>query len=541
MKFKKIIFVSIFLLAVLTIGVVSAIDDNSTDIELESISENSDIEEIPLDASELLESCNEDTLETDSNNIQPIKESSDGFDVEFPKSKELYGNGEDDFVTLKITISKNAKGIISIYQDTDFCCNINLSGSNDDLEEYSIVNSGDKVIYNMNMFLIKAQPVNFTVKYDDGVNVVEKSSIVDITYILDCSSFFNYGETELRILAPHYGKGRMVVDIDGKKYEAYTKTIVADHSFTGYFIKVNTLSIGKHTMIISYLGDDNYPPRTVERQFEVVGGIYVPYSYNDGEKIILKLPSNAKGNLVVKVYNSNNKLLKTFTKKVVKGNAYVSFAEKNVYGKNYKIYAKYTGKDYDVKEVIMEDVDINPHISMPKKMLKGEKKYISIKLPGKKGVLKLYMFVKQKNGKYKLKVYSKKLVKGKAKISLSKFNPADEINYIKFIETLKSGKKVTYYYLSKQIKIVKPLQIISSKIQYGKDKVKIQAYKAGGKPLAKKIITIKINKKVIKKVKTNKKGIVEFKLPKKYKPNTYKLTAQYKKNIVSKKIKVIES
>ena len=294
-------------------------------------------------------------------------------------------------------------------------------------------------------------------------------------------------------------------------------------------------------MIISYLGDDNYPPRTVERQFEVVGGIYVPYSYNDGEKIILKLPSNAKGNLVVKVYNSNNKLLKTFTKKVVKGNAYVSFAEKNVYGKNYKIYAKYTGKDYDVKEVIMEDVDINPHISMPKKMLKGEKKYISIKLPGKKGVLKLYMFVKQKNGKYILKVYSKKLVKGKAKISLSKFNPADEINYIKFIETLKSGKKVTYYYLSKQIKIVKPLQIISSKIQYGKDKVKIQAYKAGGKPLAKKIITIKINKKVIKKVKTNKKGIVEFKLPKKYKPNTYKLTAQYKKNIVSKKIKVIES
>ena len=112
---------------------------------------------------------------------------------------------------------------------------------------------------------------------------------------------------------------------------------------------------------------------------------------------------------------------------------------------------------------------------------------------------------------------------------------------VKFIQTLKSGKKVSYVYY-RQLTVVKPLKITSAKkLYYGTAKVKIQAYKSGGKALAGKYIKIKINKKFVKKVKTNSKGVATFKIPKKYKPKTYKITAIYKKYSTYKKIRIYKA
>ena len=189
----------------------------------------------------------------------------------------------------------------------------------------------------------------------------------------------------------------------------------------------------------------------------------------------------------------------------------------------------------------MDEVSINPPIVLTKKMLKGEKKYLSINLPGKKGVLKLYYEVRLKDGTVKTKVISKKLVKGKAKIVIPKLAAGSHDLKVKFIQTLKSGKKVSYVYY-RQLEVVKPLKISSAKkLYYGTAKVKIQAYKSGGKVLANKYIKVKINNKYVKKVKTNSKGVATFKIPKKYKPNTYKITAIYNKYTVSKKIRIYKA
>ena len=51
----------------------------------------------------------------------------------------------------------------------------------------------------------------------------------------------------------------------------------------------------------------------------------------------------------------------------------------------------------------------------------------------------------------------------------------------------------------------------------------------------------KINKKFVKKVKTNSKGVATFKIPKKYKPKTYKITAIYKKYSTYKKIRIYKA
>ena len=236
------------------------------------------------------------------------------------------------------------------------------------------------------------------------------------------------------------------------------------------------------------------------------------------------------------MYNSKNKVVKKFTKKLKKGKASL-IVPKKFYGKFSKAIIKYTGKDYKVKSFVEKKIVISPTVKIPKKMLQGEKKYVSIKLPGKKGVLKI--FVGQiRNGKYKSNAYSKKLVRGNAKIALSKLKAGDYIHNIKFIETLKNGKKVSYNIYSK-CRILKPLSIYAPDNYAESDFVDLDAYKSGGKALSGKFITIKINNKFFKKVKTDKYGYARFNIPNEYKSSNLKITAQYNKNIDTKIINYI--
>ena len=85
--------------------------------------------------------------------------------------------------------------------------------------------------------------------------------------------------------------------------------------------------------------------------------------------------------------------------------------------------------------------------------------------------------------------------------------------------------------------ILKPFSFLPLHIDEGNDLVEIHAYKTGAKDLKGKYISVKINNKFFKKVKTDKYGIAKLSMPLKYKSKTVKLTAQYKKNIVSEKIK----
>lgn len=391
---------------------------------------------------------------------------------------------------------------------------------------------------------IIAQPkvgyVNHTVRYDNAFETFEKSANINVTYVLGFFDESFYGEGSFEVMLPWSATGDFNVSIDGRKYSTYSKNV---EGYKCYYVKLSPLlSIGKHNVSLTYLGDERYPCKSVEGILNVYGKIKIPTSkFTNNEVISIKLPAKAKGSLIVKVYNSKNKLVKKFTQALVNGKASISFSKNKFYGSYSKIVATYTGSDYKVSAESMNKVTINPPIILTKKMIKGEKKFLSINLAGKKGVLKLYYKTTNRYGTYKSHVLSKKLVNGKAKIAIPALPAGTHDLKVKFIQTLKSGKKVTYVY-NRQLQVLKPLKISSDKkLYYGTAKIKVQAYKSGGKVLAGKYIKIKINNKLVKKVKTNKNGIATFKIPAKYKPNSYKITALYDKYITSKTIKIYKA
>ncbi|MBQ9025670.1 MAG: hypothetical protein IJ104_04735 [Methanobrevibacter sp.] len=549
MKFKKVIVLTMLILAILTCSAVSAVDDNSIDSNLE-ISEEDNIEsvdnELELqsnsnDNAEELEQSNEDILANSDENI--LQSNPNDLTINFPKQVEFHSY--DDEMEFSIYLPKNSKGVVSIYKDASLEKQFNLSdnalktgGISGTYNVHYIDNAkNDEYKVYVNIYYLKFSKTTFTVKYDDGINIIEKSALVDVTYRLGCNPDVVYGQ-ELDIINPYDLDGKIYVEIDGKKFTATSRVIPDDVDWIDHYVKFNSaLTIGKHKVVITYYGDKVYPAKTVECDIIVAPKIIgEKWQIEQREKISLQLPKNAKGSLVLYLYNSKNKIVKKFTKKFKKGKASLT-VPKNFYGKFSKAVIKYNGKDYKVKKVVVKNIIIKPIVKVPKYMLQGEKKYVSIKLPGKKGVLKLYVSV-YKKGKYKTKVYSKKLVNGKAKISLSKLKVRDDIINIRFIETLKSGKKVSYY-IYERCEILKPLKIQVFNPYTESEDVEIYAYKSGGKALAGKYITIKINNKFVKKVKTNKNGYVAFSIPTKYKSSTFKLTAHYKKNIASAKIKFI--
>lgn len=568
MKFKKIFIVSIFLLIILSLSSVSAAD-NSTDKNVQTISENtedisdSSAKEVVLERDMNYQTnkikssskTEDDALKiSDSNKNQVKSISSDSFNVGVPENIEVWG--PNTYLHMNFSLPKNSKGKVSLYKDNYLIKTFDLS--DEELissilpRECNIYIETTKkkdiyhVDYNLNGTSIGIR--NFTFKYENGGDVLEKSGLVNITYILKpASEKIVYSDKSLMIITPINIKGKVSVEIDGKKYNTYIKTYKSHYircvvlNTKNQYVKLSPkLSIGKHKIKIIYPGDELYPSRSVEYELTVVPRILINAFYGDSKKkISLELPKNAKGKLVLKFYDSKKKLVKTFTKKLRNGKAIIIIPKK-FYGKFSKVVAKYSGHDYKVPKEVMKDIIIDPPISVPKTMLQGEKKFVSIKLRGKKGVLKLYMYTYSDDEDTKEKVYTKRLVKGKAKISLSRFTDKNDINYIEFVETLKNGKKVTYN-VYKSCSIFKPLYITHDKLYQGNAEIRIQAYKKGGKILKNKRITIKINGKFIKKVKTNKYGYVDFKIPKKYKPKKYRLTVKYKKNSLTERIRIYKA
>lgn len=480
------------------------------------------------------------------------------FDVKFPKTAYFYKSDQDEYpdsFNIVISISKNASGILAIYKNNKQCekikldSNVPLKSKGDDIaDEYDYIVTSEGDLYKIKVpILSNVGKNNVVVKFNDGKKTVEKSAVVNGKFYVDCNKDMVYGTKTIYIMSTciyHDYDAKLSAQIDGKKY-----TVKKNGEL--YYIKLSSiLPIGKHTMKVTYLGP-KYPSHSVQGQFNVLGiidnideyGNWYDFKTHDGDKISLTLPKNAKGNLVVQFYNSENKVVKTFSKKLVNGKASISVVNSKTYGRYSKVVGKYTGKDYKVKTAVGESVCIFPPFKMPNKIVKGEKKYVSLSLPSQKeGILKITVRPKDENkGTYSnddaLKV-SEKLVNGTAKISLSEFNVGD-VHKVCFVETV-NGKKVEEYSYNVRVDILNPLKIVSSKLHYGKANVKIKAYKAVGKPLVNKVITVKVNNKAVKKVKTNKNGVAVFKMPKKYKPNTYKITAQYNNDSISKNIKIIK-
>ena len=231
------------------------------------------------------------------------------------------------------------------------------------------------------------------------------------------------------------------------------------------------------------------------------------------------MPKDAVGSLIVKIYDENEELIKTFTKQVSNGEASISFTK--FYGLCKKIIVQYNGTDYPCETVERGDVHIYPPISTPNNYYQGQKKTVSMNLPGKTGTLKFYI---GKSSYPEGKAYTAKLVDGKASISLDSYSAGNYIINIHFTDTT-DGKTQKYNWF-REFTVYKPVKFTpsTSAIYYGDGQYKVKLTNSSGKSIVGEYVSFKINGKYIAKAKTNKTGWAVFKIPTKYVPKTYKFT-----------------
>ena len=277
-------------------------------------------------------------------------------------------------------------------------------------------------------------------KYD-GFNstsqnvTIPKASIPGGEDALNMTTPANSATPSFSINLPSDATGNLTVTVDGKK--TYSQALV-NGSAT---VKVPKLSSGKHTLTVSYTGDDKYSniskTVTVKVPKPVVKlsknkNINMLYSAGTKYKVLVTVDGKAKAGVKVAIkFNGKTKKVKTNKK------GYAVFRIPNVKPKKYTITATYSGK------TVKNTVRVKNIIKAPNKKVKKSKKVTKVKITLKK-VNKKYLKNKTLKIKFKGKIYKVKTnKKGVATWKVKK----------SMVKMLKVGKKYKY------------------KVTYGKDVV----------------------------------------------------------------------
>lgn len=403
-----------------------------------------------------------------------------------------------------ISVRSLAKGDVSVYIDSKLVKKQALDKYGEFLyslfDDITCGNHEIKVVFNSKNFT-RTKIVNVNVTYDIDLYV---------------QGAYVYGEDNtIDVYIPE--------DMNAKLFKVTinNKTVSVKKSGQDLWIDISKLPKGNYTVNVTYLGDKKYYPVSVIDNFTVDYEITDLYDvfFNDGSSINLVLPSDAKGYL--KVY-LDGKLFKSA--KLVKGKASIDMD--NINPGEYVLKVEYTGSDYEVSGY-STNLTVFPDIIYESYVRIGQKNTLYFKVP------------KSCNGKISAKIgskiYSAKIKNGIAKLDLSKLGIGDWDIDIKYVGS--DGFKETYYagvYVDYAPVKIKP---ISTKVPYcGEYKVKVTG--KTGKVIKNARVTFKINGKKIKSSKTNSKGIATLKLPSKYSPKKYTITAIYKNKKISKKVTV---
>ena len=516
MKINKIMIVSFLLLAIFTLGSVSAVSDDNIDSgiltdsgDLGVIADAPDEDLIDASQEDLLSSPNDDSElnSADNENLEvadsdiiaeedqtngkmhatelkdddPASQSAsfdDLFTVSLYPNETFYLRGNDeDF------------GSVDLYFDSSLTGSIKFIYNGEDKGTYNLADYQDKGNLYFDLWLTKIGENNCTFIFENETDTLEKSVFFNLDYRIWTfepvyGGKVHWGQKELTVIIPDDAKGNLTVLIDGVEYELYSRIMEADHYITYFYINPSNLDFGSHNLTLNYSGDNKYPAREFNSTFDVVAYLEVPYCYQSPQdKILLKLPKDAKGSLIVKVYDDDGNLVKTATKAVSNGEASISFT---------KLYGFY-------EKIVAEG-----------------------------------------------KAYTAKLVNGKASIKLDNYTAGKYYINIQFTET--TDGKTQKYYWHRQFTIYKPVKFTpsTSAIYYGDGKYKVKLTNSSGKAIAGQYVSFKINGKTIAKVKTNKTGWAVFKIPTKYVPKTYKFTVSalgktYNKKVTVKQVLTLKS
>ncbi|WP_405267631.1 hypothetical protein [Methanobrevibacter sp.] len=382
MKVNKFIFVCL-LLAILTVGAVSA-DDSSDNLTV---------------ADSVIETDNDD-VDLEVSQDSAIESSDDVVDLSYSEESAVVGKAiKDSEISVnapkKIKALEESKITVTLPKAATGYIYSSFDGGDDEYNDYYIDEGVSEIGFTFNQLGIHTIDLRYSGDdvYDGRVIWSGKYNITDFIMPVSTGSLV-YGETaEIGVYMPDYAEGNLTLKINGKTYEK--QIYGGDYEF----FEVSDLKFGDNKYTFTYSGDDNYKSKVVSGVVTTYPEIIIPYDvyYNEPANVTLNLPTNAKGNLVVKFSD------KTYKAKVSNGKAVVLIPSTDL--GYFDIEAYYDGTDYEVREMF-DCVSIYPSVTLSRCMWVKDKNSVVFEVPkshtGKLTVTideEPYKTVNVKNGK----------------------------------------------------------------------------------------------------------------------------------------------
>lgn len=157
--------------------------------------------------------------------------------------------------------------------------------------------------------------------------------------------------------------------------QTFTRNVI-DREVT---LEVENNVVGQQKIAVTCFATAKYPQKTYNWTYNVTPKIDVPERINiiDGGNITLSLPNDAKGSLVVEVYDKGN-LADNYTAEVENGSASIHVSIKKL--GDYEVIAKYAGDDYDVSEIDAK-LSVSPKITYPHNIYVGQDSNLTFEMP----------------------------------------------------------------------------------------------------------------------------------------------------------------
>ena len=483
--FKKLIIISLILLAIISIGAVSAAE-NISDTNLKTPEIN---EKMTIDAEKEI-----------------IKEES-------KESIEPYIAIKD-----KVYLDSSYPDIIQVDYVAGASGNITLDIDGEEVYNKQI--QFDSIIFANELKNVPSFGLhNLTFKYsgDSNYNPFEKTTVVDFAYIFDAHTYKIDNDYAIEIYLPLNATGFVNLDINNEFYGRFNVSELIRLKFD-----YDKLSLGNNRIVVNYEGDSIFNKRSINRTLYVEPIIKKPDYFIIGEEetfFIVQVPSHELGSVFVKWSYGEGDLNPEFTKgfetNVSISNGIAKIKLPRCSAVLDEFYFKFTGKitmpDYFFVEYVnssdgqlIMDTYLLPdklNVTIPNLAVGSHEVII-------KSVSKSWyeespiLFYKLFNITVKEAVNDGN--NSQNATNTSTYNPVNNIsndNTSKEFYNPSTGQKIKVSLVLKSVKVKKS----SGKL------VLTAILKINDKPAKGEIVTFKFNDKIYK-VKTNSKGIAKLKI-----------------------------
>ncbi|WP_405320094.1 Ig-like domain repeat protein [Methanobrevibacter thaueri] len=336
MKLNNLLLVSIFLLALITFGAVSAADDNAasiTDIEGDLDIEVQSVDEIDADGGVDSDAAICDDVTQDDDKLGAIDDS------------DVIGSSDDDKLSgdvspkYNLTVNLPMSGSAYVAQwGQPIGVTLDMGNATGEVtmtfadQTYTVPLVNGVATYEITKYskISNNQKLNIAYGGDDYYASFSTSKNIHIKLDELVANSADYGQTPYVEVNLYNATGNVTFTVNGNTYRKELVNGTAVQEFTDYVL-------GRNTVAFAYEGDENYNPISKSVNFNANANIEAPTIYNFQPAIIKVYLGEATGQVIMSMGSEE------YTVDVIKGVATQEF-ENYVVGSN-KVTVQYSGDD----------------------------------------------------------------------------------------------------------------------------------------------------------------------------------------------------